>query len=99
MLINFSCFRNLADVSNDNLLNVDEFVLCMHLIQEVLKGRKTPGDLPENLKPKMSAPVDLPAITSIEREAYVKVFQTVDDKRKGYLEGKKHISKKIRFDC
>ncbi|XP_052100516.1 uncharacterized protein LOC127734587 isoform X3 [Mytilus californianus] len=77
---------NLADVSNDNLLNVHEFVLCMHLIQEVLKGRKPPGDLPENLKPKMSAPVDLPAITSIEREAYVKVFQTVDDKRKGYLE-------------
>ncbi|XP_063413108.1 uncharacterized protein LOC134695672 isoform X3 [Mytilus trossulus] len=77
---------NLADVSNDNLLNVDEFVLCMHLIQEVLKGRKPPGDLPENLKPKMSAPVDLPAITSIEREAYVKVFQTVDGKRKGYLE-------------
>lgn len=83
----FFISRNLADVSNDNLLNVDEFVLCMHLIQGVIKGIKLPGDLPTNLKPKMSTSVHLPAISSMEKEAYEKVFQTVDSKRKGYLEG------------
>lgn len=68
-------------------MNVDEFVLCMHLIQGVIKGIKLPGDLPTNLKPKMSTSVHLPAISSMEKEAYEKVFQTVDSKRKGYLEG------------
>jgi hypothetical protein len=35
----------------------------------------------------MSTSVPLPAISSIEKEAYEKVFQTVDSKRQGFLEG------------
>ncbi|KAK3089918.1 hypothetical protein FSP39_007645 [Pinctada imbricata] len=78
---------NLADVSHDNLLNVGEFVLVMHLIHGVLQGRKIPQTLPENLTPKEAPSLDLPFMTDGEKDAYNKIFQTYDSSRKGHLSG------------
>jgi len=74
-------------VSNDNLLNVEEFVLAMHLIQGVLHGKKVPRMLPHNLKPKYPSTVQLPPVSDAEKEAYLSVFQTCDTARKGFVEG------------
>ncbi|XP_069126174.1 titin homolog isoform X2 [Argopecten irradians] len=86
-LMTLSRIWNLADVTNDNVLNVDEFVLAMHLTRGILQGRKIPKALPHNLKPKSSTSVQLPQMSDKEKEAYVKVFQSLDTSRKGYFEG------------
>lgn len=87
MIFSFFC-RNLADVSNDNVLNVHEFVLVMHLIRGLLKGLKAPPTLPRKLTPPKSQPLTLQPPTPQEREAYTKVFQALDVDRKGFLDGK-----------
>ncbi|XP_060082242.1 titin-like [Ylistrum balloti] len=86
-LMTLSRIWNLADVTNDNVLNVDEFVLAMHLTHGILRGRKIPKVLPHNLKPKSSTSVQLPNMSDREKEAYIKVFQSLDTSRKGYFEG------------
>eukprot|EP00916_Digyalum_oweni_P013951 GHVL01022799.1.p1 GENE.GHVL01022799.1~~GHVL01022799.1.p1 ORF type:complete len:267 (-),score=6.21 GHVL01022799.1:215-1015(-) len=78
---------NLADVSNDNVLNVHEFVLVMHLIRGLLKGLKAPPTLPRKLTPPKTEPVTLQPATQQEREAYTKIFQALDVERKGFLDG------------
>ncbi|XP_076462659.1 uncharacterized protein LOC143295010 isoform X2 [Babylonia areolata] len=78
---------NLADVSNDNVLNVHEFSLVMHLIRGLLKGLKAPQTLPRKLTPPKTQPVSVPAMTAREREAYTAVFRSLDPQGLGVLEG------------
>lgn len=84
-MLHFYDFRNLADVSNDNLLNVDEFVLAVHLIQGILQGRPIPKALPDNLTPSTSSLIPLPQMLECEKEAYTKIFQSYDSDRKGSI--------------
>lgn len=80
------CFRNLADVSNDNLLNVHEFVLAMHLTLGTLEGLKLPLPLPRYLTPPTSEMLSEPLADS-EREAYKKIFKLLDKTNSGFIEG------------
>ena len=78
--------RNLADVSNDNLLDVHEFVLAMHLVHGVLQGKKLPKTLPRSLSIPNSKPEKLD-MTAKEKEAYTNLFDALDSAKKGYIEG------------
>ena len=70
----FYVFRNLADVSNDNVLNVEEFVLAMHLIRKVRGGLSVPRSLPKHLVPVITAPPSVDEISDRDGEAYQNVF-------------------------
>ncbi|XP_071119810.1 microtubule-associated protein futsch-like isoform X2 [Haliotis cracherodii] len=76
---------NLADVSNDNLLNVHEFVLAMHLTLGTLEGLKLPLPLPRYLTPPTSEMLSEPLADS-EREAYKKIFKLLDKTNSGFIE-------------
>ena len=73
----FFYFRNLADVSNDNILSVEEFVLAMHLILKIKDGLPLPKSLPKHLVPKVVPIAEMPDISRQEREAYQNVFNKV----------------------
>lgn len=79
--------RNLADVSNDNLMNVSEFIVALHLINGVLGGKQVPKVLPENLEvpSQEEVPIEVPSVS--EREAYNTVFQKCDQSGKGHING------------
>ncbi|KAL3868401.1 hypothetical protein ACJMK2_041211 [Sinanodonta woodiana] len=79
-------FRNLADVSNDNLLSLEEFLLAMHLILRVKEGRKLPKSLPPHLIFKSIPSVNMPQLSKEAKEAYQKVFQKIDTEGKGYID-------------
>lgn len=87
--------RNLADVSNDNLMNVSEFIVALHLINGVLGGKQVPKALPENLEvpSQEEVPIEVPSVS--EREAYNTVFQKCDQSGKGLINGE--ISDKSLF--
>ncbi|XP_067679136.1 uncharacterized protein [Haliotis asinina] len=76
---------NLADVSNDNLLNVHEFVLAMHLTLGTLEGLKLPLPLPRYLTPPTSLVLSEPLADS-EKEAYKKIFKLLDKTNSGFIE-------------
>ncbi|KAK7491971.1 hypothetical protein BaRGS_00016817, partial [Batillaria attramentaria] len=80
---------NLADVSNDNVLTVHEFVLAMHLIRGLLRGLKLPPTLPRKLAPPKTDPVGLQPATPQEREAYTKLFHALDVDHSGTLDGER----------
>lgn len=69
--------RNLADVSNDNVLNVEEFVLAMHLIRKVSSGLSVPRSLPKHLVIGTAAPPVIEDISDRENEAYRNVFNKI----------------------
>lgn len=79
--------RNLADVSNDNLLNVSEFIVALHLINGVLGGKQVPKVLPENLEVPSQEEVSIEVPSVSEREAYHMVFQKCDQSGKGLING------------
>ena len=70
-------FRNLADVSNDNVLSVEEFVLAMHLILRIKDGLPLPKSLPKHLVPKVVPAAELADLTKQEKEAYQNVFNKI----------------------
>lgn len=70
-------FRNLADVSNDNVLSVEEFVLAMHLILKVKEGLPIPRSLPKHLVPKVTPSPEIADISEKERDAYQNVFNKI----------------------
>ncbi|XP_046549946.1 serine/arginine repetitive matrix protein 2-like isoform X2 [Haliotis rubra] len=76
---------NLADVSNDNLLNVHEFVLAMHLTLGTLEALKLPVPLPRYLTPPTSEVLSEPLADS-EKEAYKKIFKLLDKTNSGFIE-------------
>lgn len=80
--------RNLADVSNDNLLNVGEFIVALHLINGVLGGKQVPKVLPENLEVLSQEEVPIEVPSASEREAYHMVFQKCDQSGKSLINGK-----------
>ncbi|KAL8610621.1 hypothetical protein ACOMHN_006340 [Nucella lapillus] len=77
---------NLADVSNDNVLNVHEFSLVMHLIRGLLKGLKAPQTLPRKLTPPKTQPLALAAISTHDREVYANIFRALDLQGQGFLD-------------
>lgn len=87
MLLCLYFCRNLADVSNDNLMNVSEFIVALHLINGVLGGKQVPKVLPENLEvpSQEEVPIEVPSVS--EREAYNTVFQKCDQSGKGHING------------
>lgn len=95
MLLCLYFCRNLADVSNDNLMNVSEFIVALHLINGVLGGKQVPKVLPENLEvpSQEEVPIEVPSVS--EREAYNTVFQKCDQSGKGLINGE--ISDKSLF--
>lgn len=80
MLINsplLYTFRNIADVSNDNVLSVEEFVLAMHLILKVKEGLPVLRSLPKHLVPSEVPSPEVAHMSDREREAYQNVFNKV----------------------
>lgn len=77
--------RNLADVSKDNVLNVHEFVLAMHVTRGLLKGLQLPETLPRKLTPPSTEPVLLPPVTPQEKEGYTRMFQALDSSGQGSI--------------
>ena len=88
-------YRKLADISRNNMLDIDEFAVAMHLIQSRLKGKNIPEKLPETLTPVNSPTVDVPAMLQEEREAYGRAFLWKSDSKMGCVDGE--IAKHIRF--
>ncbi|KAH9488741.1 hypothetical protein Btru_059318 [Bulinus truncatus] len=86
-LIVLSQIWNLADVSNDNVLDVHEFVLVMHLIRGVMQGMTLPKTLPPNLTPPKTNPAASPPMSQQEKDAYSRVFQSFDDAQTGFIDG------------
>jgi hypothetical protein len=62
--------------------------VAVHLINGILRGRKVPTALPENIAVtgQEEVPIEAPSIT--EREAYGKVFQRYDKSGQGFINGK-----------
>ena len=81
-------FRKLADVSRNNMLDVSEFAVAMHLIQSRLKGVNIPERLPETLPPVSGPRIEVPAILRDERYAYKKAFLWKDKACTGYIDGR-----------
>lgn len=88
MFLTFYFCRNLADVSNDNLLNIGEFIVALHLINGVLGGKQVPKVLPENLEVLSQEEVSIEVPSASEREAYHMVFQKCDQSGKSLINGK-----------
>ncbi|CAL1541341.1 unnamed protein product [Lymnaea stagnalis] len=78
---------NLADVSNDNVLSVHEFVIIMHLIRGTMQSMTVPKTLPRSLTPPKTTPVSLPPMSQHERDAYLRAFQMLDYKGSGVIDG------------
>lgn len=74
-------------MSNDNVLNVHEFVLAMHLIRGRMRGLVLPKTLPRCLTPPKSKPETPPPMSQQEKDAYLRVFQTLDYDRSGCIDG------------
>ena len=61
-------------MTNDNVLNVQEFVVAMHLILGVKEGLPLPRSLPKHLHPRAHIPPDIADIAARDREVYQHVF-------------------------
>ncbi|XP_052248907.1 uncharacterized protein LOC127856627 isoform X2 [Dreissena polymorpha] len=79
---------NLCDVSNDNVLSVDEFVLAMYLIRKVSEGLAVPRILPKHLVPSPLATCDVPDMSPRERSAYQSVFSKISKDTINALQGR-----------
>ncbi|XP_053394858.1 titin homolog [Mercenaria mercenaria] len=79
---------NLADVSNDNVLSVEEFVLAMHLILKVKDGLPIPRSLPKHLVPKAIPSPDVCEISDKERTAYQNVFNKISQDQIDAIQGR-----------
>ena len=80
--------RKLADVTRNNMLDISEFAVAMHLIQSRLKGTDIPERLPETLAPAYFPHVKVPAILQEEKEAYEKTFMWKTNAKTGHVDGK-----------
>ncbi|XP_055956108.1 uncharacterized protein LOC126819670 isoform X1 [Patella vulgata] len=78
---------NLADMSNDNLLTVEEFILTMHFCHGALQGKKLPRSLTPSLRPPDKTPIALPFLTEEEKLIFSKIFEAIDVDRTGFIEG------------
>ncbi|ESO88144.1 hypothetical protein LOTGIDRAFT_165884 [Lottia gigantea] len=78
---------NLADISNDNLLTVEEFILTMYFCHGALQGKKLPRSLSAALRPPEKSPVSLPFLTQEEKIIFSKIFEAIDVNNTGFIEG------------
>ena len=79
--------RKLADVTRDNVLDISEFAVALHLIQSRLRGMDIPKTLPQNLMPIHIPQLVVPAMTQEERDAYEKTFAWKDKDKNRLLDG------------
>ena len=70
------------------MLDISEFAVAMHLIQSRLKGTDIPDRLPQSLAPTHLPPVNIPALSQKEKEAYEKAFMWKNNVKTGYIDGK-----------
>ncbi|XP_077981791.1 uncharacterized protein LOC144436806 [Glandiceps talaboti] len=77
----------LSDLNRDNMLDVEEFAIAMHLIHCQLSGTKIPTSLPTELIPTPQPTSEVCVMTVKEREAYRQVFHKQDKNRIGYITG------------
>ncbi|XP_064605927.1 LOW QUALITY PROTEIN: uncharacterized protein LOC135470815 [Liolophura sinensis] len=75
-LTSLSRLWNLADVTNDNLLSVEEFCLLMHLTQCHLRGVKIPTTLPPSLHPAPMTNIQLPVISDQQKTLCQEAFKS-----------------------
>ena len=78
-------------MSRNNMLDIFEFAIAMHLIQSRLKGINIPDKLPETLVPANLPHVNIPALLPEEEEAYEKTFKWKNNAKTGYIDGESCI--------
>ena len=79
--------RKLADITRDNILDISEFIVAMHLIQSRLRGMEIPQKLPQNLMPIGVTQLEVPAMSQAEKDAYDRAFAWRDNDKTGFLSG------------
>lgn len=82
------CFRNLVDRPHDNMLDVGEFTMAMHLIQRQMLGSKLPRTLPACLSPQVREEVRPDPMTNTEYIAFRKLFEYLGGTSQRSLAGK-----------
>ncbi|XP_013386193.1 actin cytoskeleton-regulatory complex protein pan1 isoform X1 [Lingula anatina] len=87
-LLKLSQIWILADMGKDNMLDVAEFTIAMHLIQGLLQGKSLPKVLPDFLQLPSVQQVLVPVIEDRERAAYQAVFSVEDTANRGFVDGK-----------
>ncbi|XP_077869061.1 epidermal growth factor receptor substrate 15-like [Saccoglossus kowalevskii] len=78
----------LSDVNHDNLLDVGEFAIAMHLIHYHLRGKDLPSSLPQCLVPEPQPLNNVSVMTEKEREIYRQVFEKQNKDSTGYITGR-----------
>ena len=78
------------DQPQDNVLDAAEFAAAMHLLQQTMRGVPLPVQvLPPCLMPGGGhTEVRIPIMTKKELSAYKKLFDMIDQSKKGKLNGK-----------
>lgn len=76
----------LADVTRNNMLDISEFAVAMHLIQSRLKGTDIPEKLPETLAPAYFPHITVPPLSQEEKEAYEKAFMWKTSAKTGHVD-------------
>ena len=94
----FLSSRKLADVTRNNMLDISEFAVAMHLIQSRLKGTDIPEKLPETLAPAYFPHITVPALSQEEKEAYEKAFMWETSAKTGHVDGK-YLQTCSSFSC
>jgi hypothetical protein len=74
-------------VTHDNVLNVHEFSLVMHLIRGLLQGQPAPQTLPRKLAPPKTPTLLIQPPTEQEKQAYSSIFKALDKDSTGFLSG------------
>lgn len=75
-------------MSRNNMLDISEFAVAMHLIQRRLKGTDIPEKLPGTLAPAKLPQVNIPVMLEEEKQAYEKAFKWKNDVKTGHIDGK-----------
>ena len=81
-------FRKLSDVTHDNKLDVFEFSIAMHLIEQKLCDQEIPKQLDSSVFANHTKEVIIPVMAKIEKNQLEKVFEQKDTNSQGYLESK-----------
>lgn len=75
-------------MTRNNMLDISEFAVAIHLIQSRLKGTDIPDKLPETLAPVNLPLINIPALSHVEKEVYEKVFKWKSNAKTGFIDGK-----------
>lgn len=81
-------FRKLSDVTHDNKLDVFEFSIAMHLIEQKLCDQEIPKQLDSFVFANHTKEVIIPLMAKTEKNQLEKIFEQKDTNSQGYLESK-----------